>query len=199
MELEEMQSTWSALSKRVEKQENITNQIIEEMTQKKYNSKLNKIVYSEYIGTIVCFIAAVYLILNLTKIENTPVQILALASIALLFILPIISLKSLHTIKSVNITSKTYLEAINSFASQKIRFQKFQKLNVLLGFSLVLMTVPVLSAIQGKDLSETPYFWSLIFPFFILIFLAFAFWVLKSYNKVLNDTERMLADIDSIV
>lgn len=197
MELEEMKNTWKEMSKRLENQEILTNQLIEKMTKETYNSKMNKIGYSEYIGTIICFIGAAYLIMNFTKVEDTLIQIFAIIAIVLLFILPIISLKSLRAIKSVNISPKSYLEAINDFGERKIRFQKLQKLNVSLGLFLMLTAIPVLTAIKGKDLSQTPHFWTLIFPTSIAFFLVFSFWVLRSYNKLLNETEKMLSDINS--
>jgi hypothetical protein len=197
MELEEMKNTWEELGERVEKQELLTNQLINKMMQQKYNSKLNKINYPEYIGTVVCYLGAAYLIMNFTKIEEILLQVFAIIDIALLFLLPIISLESLNKLKSVNIPSQTYLESINSFANQKIKFQKLQKLNVSLGLFFLLTAAPVLSAIQGKDLSQTPNFWTLIFPISVLLFLVFAYWVLKSYNNILNETKKMISDINN--
>ncbi len=197
MELEEMKKTWQEVSRRVEKQEILTNQLIEKMTHEKYHSKLNKIGYSEYAGTLICYVGAAYLIMNFTKIDDIRMQVFASIAIALLFILPIISIKSLRTIRRVNLSSKTYVEAIDDFVKRKIRFQKLQKLNVSLGLFLMLTGVPVLSSIQGKDLSQIPYFWTLIFPISTAFFLVFAFWVLRSYHKILNQTEKMLSDIQS--
>lgn len=197
MDIEDMKHAWKELNKRVEDQEILTNQLIMKMTQKRYNSKLNKIGTSEYVGTLVCYMGATYLILNFTKIDGTSMRVLALIAIALLFILPIISLKSLRAVKSVNISSKTYLEAIDDFGKRKIRFQKLQKLNVSLGLFLLLIAVPILLAIQGKDLSQAPNYWTLFFPISIAFFLVFAFWVLRSYNKILNETEKMLSEINN--
>lgn len=197
MELEEMRNTWQEMSKRLEHQEFMTNQLLEKMTREKYNSKMNKIGYSEYIGTIICYIGAAYLIMNFTKIDATLMQVFALFAILLLFILPIISLKSLRAVKNINISSKTYLEAIEDFAKRKMEFQRLQKLNVSLGLFLMLVAIPVLSAIQGKDIVQIPNFWTLIFPISIAFFLVFAFWVLRSYNKLLNETEKMLSDLNS--
>lgn len=196
MELEEMKSTWGELSKRLEKQELITNQLINKMTQEKYHSKLNKIGYPEYVGTIVCYMGAAYLSVNLSAMEDMLMQIFAVVEIILLLVLPIISLQSIRALKAVNVPSQTYLEAINAFARQKIRFQKLQKLNVSLGLFVLLIAVPVLSAIQGKELGQTPYFWPLIFPVYVLFFLFFSYWVLKSYNKILNEAEEMLSEIN---
>jgi len=60
----------------------------------------------------------------------------------------------------------------------------------------MLLTIPVLSAIQGKELTQVPYIWTVIFPLFFLVVLTFAYWVLKSYNKALNDMENMLSEIN---
>lgn len=192
-----MKNTWNKLNERVEKQDILLNKTIEKMTQQHYNSKLNKIGYAEYIGTIICYIGAAYIGINFLKIEGLLMQAVAAFSILLLFILPVISLKSVRTIKNEDIYAKTYLETINSFAKQKIRFQKLQKLNVFLGLLLMLLIFPVFSAIQGKDLSHIPNFWTIIFPVFIILMLGFAYWVLKSYNKIMEDTEKMLSEINT--
>lgn len=197
MELEELKNTWQEMSKRVEKQESLTNQILEKMMQQKYHSKLNKIGYSEYAGTMICYIGAAYLLMNFTKIDDILLQIFGIIAIALLFTLPVISLKSLRAVNNVNIGSKTYIQAIEDFAKRKTRFQRLQKLNVSLALFLMLVAIPVLSAIQGKDLAQVPYFWTLIFPISIIFFLVFAVWVLKSYNKLLNEAEKMLSDISN--
>jgi hypothetical protein len=197
MELEEMKNAWQEMSRRVENQEFLTNQLLEKMTREKYHSKINRIGYSEYVGTIICYIGAAYLLMNFTKIDDTLMQIFAIIAIALLFILPIISLKSLRALKNVNIESNTYMQAIEDFAKRKTRFQKLQKLNVSLALFLMLVAIPVLSAILGKDIAQTPHFWTLIFPISIAFFLVFALWVLKSYNKILNETEKMLSDINN--
>jgi hypothetical protein len=197
MELEEMQSAWNNLSNRVEKQDARTNKIMEQLTQQNYQSKLNRIGYPEFIGTLVCYAGAAYVSVHLPNIEGAFMQVLAALSIGLLLLLPILSLASMRAMKSVRISTSTYLETINTFGRQKIRFQKLQKINVCLGLVLMLLALPVLAAIQGKDLSQIPYFWTLVFPLFGLMMIAFAFWVLKAYNKTLHALENQLADINA--
>lgn len=197
MELEELKSKWVAMSRRVEDQEYKTNQLLEKMTREKYKSRINKIGNSEYFGTIICYIGAAYLIMNFTKLEDTLMQIFAIISIGLLFVLPVISLKSLRALKNVNVASKTYLQAIEDFAKRKVRFQRLQKLNVSLALFLMLVAIPVLSEIQGKDFAQVPNFWTLVFPISIAAFLVFAMWVLKYYNNVLLETEKILTDINN--
>ncbi len=197
MELEEMKNLWEGMSDRIEKQERLTKNLIGSVTEEKYHSKLKKIKYSEIIGAIVCYLGAIYLIMNFMKIDPLAEKIFAVIAIGLLLTLPIISLRSLNGTQKVKISSKTYLDTLNDFGRRKIRFQKFQKLNVSLGLFLILVAIPVLSAIKGVDLSETEHFWTLTFPISIIAFLGFAFWVLRSYNKSLEATEKLLSEINN--
>jgi hypothetical protein len=195
MELEEMKNTWVQLSKRVEKQEILNQQIINNMTKEQYQSNLKKIALPEFIGTIICYMGAAYLAVNIPKLDETLMQFFGAIAIILLLVLPIISLQSIRAMRKVNPSSHSYLEAIQVFGKQKIKFQKLQKLNVSLGMFLMVIGVPVLLAIQGKSLNPTPLFWMLFFPIGVGFFLGFAYWVLKNYNKTLKATEKMLAEV----
>ncbi|MCL6259471.1 hypothetical protein M3O96_10245 [Aquiflexum sp. TKW24L] len=196
MELEEMKQGWNAMSKRVEKQEILNQQIIEKMTQDQYQSNLKKIALPEFIGTIICYLGATYLSVNVPKLEEPLIQYFGVISIALLLILPIISLQSVRAMRKINLSSHTYLETIQIFGKQKIRFQKLQKLNVSLGLFLMVIGVPVLLAIKGISLDPTPLFWMLYFPIGIMFFLGFSYWTLKSYNKALKATEKMFTEVN---
>jgi hypothetical protein len=197
MELEEMKNTWGELSKRIDNQEILSKKVIAEITKDRYQSKVNKIHYSELLGTIICYIGASYILMNFTKIEDFMMQVFAITAVALLFILPVISLKSVRSMRDLDFASKTYFEVINQFINQKLKFHKLQKLNVAFGLFFMLIFLPVLASIQGKSLEQIPNFWTLVFPIYVLFFLGFSWWVLKSYNKVLDRMEKMLADINS--
>jgi len=194
MELEEMKATWETLSKRIEKQENLTNQMINKMIDQNYRSKLRRIAIPEYIGTIVCYIGAAYLITNFTKINTISMQVCCIADILLLFTLPIISLKSIGGIKNIHIATQGYSEAIREYASQRIRFQKLQKWNTALSMLLMLTSIPVVTSILGKEISDVPNFWTLIFPLGIIFSIIFSLWVLRCYNKILKEAEEVLLE-----
>jgi hypothetical protein len=196
MELEEMKLAWNDLSKRVEKQEILNQQMIEKMTKDQFQTNLEKISLSEYIGTIICYLGAAYLSVNVPKLEEPLIQFFGVISIALLLILPIISHQSVRAMRNVNLAAQTYLETIQIFGKQKLRFQKLQKLNVSLGLFLLVIGVPVLLSIQGMSLNPTPLFWMLYFPLGVMFFLGFSFWVLKYYNRKLKATEKLLAEIN---
>lgn len=196
MEFEEMKLAWNDLSKKVEKQEILNQQMIEKMTKDQFQTNLKKIALPEYIGTIICYIGAAYLSVNVPKLDEPLIQVFGVISIALLLVLPIISLQSIRAMRKVNLAVHTYIEALQVFGKQKLRFQKLQKLNVSLGLFLMLIGVPVLLAIQGIYLNPTPLFWMLYFPLGVMFFLGFSYWVLKYYNRKLKATERMLAEVN---
>lgn len=195
MELEEMKSTWQGMSDKLRDQEILTQQLIEKMTRESYRSKINKIGAAEYFGTIICYIGAAYIIMNFMKIERPVMQVFALVVVLLLFALPVISLKSVSAMRGVRISSKSYLEAIEDFAKRRMQFERLQKINVSFDLLVMLILIPVLSAIQEKDVTQLAHFWTLVFPITVAFYLAFAYWVLKSYNRILNQTEKLLSGI----
>lgn len=197
MELDEMKNLWNGVSKKVENQELLTKKLIEKVTEQKYHSKLNKIRYSEIIGAIICYLGAIYLIINFMKIDPLAEKIFAVIAIGLLLILPVISISSLNGMQKLKISSKTYLDTLNDFGKRKVKFLKFQKLNMSLGLFLIVVAIPVLSAIKGVDLSETEHFWTLTFPISMIAFLGFALWVFRSYNRSLKATEKLLSEINN--
>jgi hypothetical protein len=141
-------------------------------------------------------LGAAYLSVNVPKLEEPLIQVFGVISIALLLVLPIISLQSIRGMRKINFFSHSYLETIQIIGQQKIKFQRLQKLNVSLGLFLMVIGVPVLLSIQGVSLNPSPLFWMLYFPLGVVFFLGFSFWVLKYYNRKLKATEKLLAEIN---
>ena len=96
MELDEMKATWELMSDKLTKQKEENLQLLEIMKKQEYKSKLGKIGNSEYLGTIICYIAAAYLGVKLPEINDGLMQLFAVICILLLFALPIISFKSIR-------------------------------------------------------------------------------------------------------
>jgi hypothetical protein len=193
MELEEMRASWEVLNQKVEKQRILTDKMIDKMTQEKYKNNLRKVALPEYIGTLICYFGAAYLIINFSKIDGLVFQIFGILSVLLLFTLPVISLKSVRAMKNIKIHSGSYADAIQDYANRKIRFQKLQKLNVALGLFFLIILIPTLGSISGKDINNIPNFWTLIFPIVTGFFIVFSYWVLKHYNRALKDGEEILS------
>jgi hypothetical protein len=69
MELDDLKNTWDNQSNK-EEQQNLTSKLIDQMTQEKYNSKINKIAYPEIIGSLICLIAIIYIGINFYKLDS---------------------------------------------------------------------------------------------------------------------------------
>jgi len=197
MELEELKNLWEGMSDRLQQQEQHTKKLLEEITEHKYQSKLRMVKTSETLGAVICFLGALYLILNFPKIEPLAEQIFAILAIVLLFSLPVISLMGLKAMQRLPVSSKTYLETVTSFRKSRVQFIRFQRLTVSFGLFLLVISIPVLASIKGIDLSTTEHFWTLTFPMGIVAFCVFAFWVLKSYTKSLKAAEQLLSEINN--
>lgn len=197
MELEEMKSNWQEMSKRIEKQEILNNELIEKMAHQKYESKLKKIGNSEYIGTLTCYLGAIYLIINFIKIEEFIFQLLCIITILLLFALPIISLKSLKGMKNIAIHTAKYSETIKTYMHQKMKFYKLQRINMILAFLLLIILLPVLASIYGKEINSIPNFWTIIVPAYVAFFAGFSFIAWRYYSKILHNLENELTELNN--
>jgi len=197
MELEEMKNNWEEISKRIEKQELLNNQLIEKMTHKRYKSKLKKIGNSEYVGTLTCYVGAAYLIINFTKIEEFIFQLFCIITILLLFAIPIISLKSLRGMNNISIHTAKYSETIKAYRHHKMRFYKLQRINMILTFLLLITIIPVLASIYGKDINSITNFWSIIVPVCVAFFAGFSFITWRYYSKILKNLENELPEFNN--
>lgn len=201
MELEEMQAVWTQMSDKIEKQKKLTDKMIIMMTQEKYRNKLNKIAYPETIGAVICYAIVVLILVNITKLDNWYSLLCGVICILVLSVLPILSLKTIHRIKNIDIVANSYKDTLLEYAKQKKSFQKSMKLGYYLGFVLMFAIMPVTTKIiKGKDLFEnTKSIWpfAIAIPLAIVFFIYFSKWAIRCYNNNINSAESLIKDIES--
>lgn len=197
MELDDLKNSWEDLNKQVKKQQNFNPKIIDQITRTKYNSRLKKIAYPEIIGIIICVGSATFIGLNFSKLDTIFLQGVGIISILLLFILSAISFISIRELNMKRDVNKTYAETLKEFAFQKIRFHKFQRINVTLSY-LLLVTIIILfpKFFGGKNITINYYF-GIAFSLGYIFLLSFSKWVSKHYNKTLQQAEELLKEIES--
>lgn len=197
MELDDLKSTWNKQSSDAD-QQLLTIQIIDKMTQKKYKSKINKIVYPEIIGSLVCLMAAVFIAINFYKLNTTFLQGVGVLAILLLLIVSINSFLSLKQLTLAGNANKPYAEALKTFALQKLRFYKLQKINITLSYLLLVTIVILLSKFfSGKDITDSKYFWTFSITIGYLFLLFFSTFVTKFYRNTISQTEKFLQELQS--
>jgi hypothetical protein len=195
MELDDLKSTWNSQGGNTENQD-LTFKIIDQMTQKKYKSKIKKITYPEIIGSLICLIAAVFIAINLYKLDTVFLKGVGVLSIVLLLLLPILSFLSLRRLTMSENVNKPYAEALKAFAIQKLKFYKLQKINILLSYLLLVTTIILMSKFfSGKDLTNSKYFWIFSFTIGYIFLLFFSTTVLKVYKNTLRQAEELLQEL----
>ena len=198
MELDELKSSWETLSKKMEKQQQLNSKLIEQMTNQNYKNRLNNIARPEFIGSIICFIMAIALIWNFSTLNTLLLQICGGFSVLFLIVIPVLSLQSIRGLQTINMSLPTYKNTLKEFAVQKIRFQKFQKLNVSLSFLFILAFAPVsMKLIAGKDISQNITLWLTMLPVCVIVLFFVSKWVLRHYNNTLMKAEELLTEIES--
>ena len=196
MELDDFKKTWNNANNHREAQQNVTLKIIDQMIQKKYSSKIKKIAYPEIIGVSICLISALYIGVNFYKLDTAFLQGVGIVSILLLLTLSVISLLSLRQLHITGDVNKPYAETLKIFATQKLQFYKLQKLNITLSYLLLITIIILLSKLfNGKDVTDSKYFWTFSFSFGYIFLLFYSKWVSKFYKKTIRQTEELLAEL----
>lgn len=195
MELDDLKNTWDAQNNNIE-QQNLTYKIFDQMTEKKYKSKIEKIAYPEIIGSLICLTAAVFIGINFYKLDTAFLQGIGVLSILLLLTLSIISFLSLRQLTMVADLSRPYAEVLEAFAIQKLKFYKLQKINITLSYLLlVTITILLLKLFYGKDITGSKYFWIFSFTIGYIFLLFFSTYVYKFYKKTLTQTKELLQEL----
>lgn len=195
MELDDLKNIWAAGSKETS-DKHLTTKMIDEMTKRKYNSKMKRISYPEAIGILVCLFAVLFIGLNFYSFDTNFLKATAIVSILTLLLLSILSVLSIQPFTKLNDVNKTYAEMLKNFAIRKIRFYKLQKLNVMLSYLLLVTFIVLLSKLTGGvDLTENKYFWIFSFTLGYIFLMFYSRWVMKYYRKTLKQTEELLQDL----
>ncbi len=199
MELEEMKTLWQEMSERIEEQKQITDTLIMDMTQQKYTRKFSKITTYESIGAVICFITAILILVNFEKLDTWYLAACGIFTVGYLFTLPIIVLRSLKTIKTLNISTSSYKETIVSFTKAKKQLLLIQKLGLYVNSILFLAIIPVTSKLLGdKDIFMTGgSLWK--YSFIVIFAIAMIFvskWGYGCYKNITNSAEDILKELE---
>jgi len=197
MQLEEMKTMWGVMSEEIEKQKTLTQSIIIKMTQSNYRNKINNILLPELIGTLGCFAWVFYILINVGQLDKWYLLACGIIAAALLIIMPVISLKAVYKIRHLNITGNNIKQSLQEYSKGKLQFIFIQKLGFYLGAILMVVIVPVTGKlIAKKDFFIATNLW-LWYGIGFIFFYIFAKWVFKKYNRLVNDAENILKELDA--
>lgn len=197
MELEEMKEQWQEMSKEIKKQQLLTDKLIIDMTQEKYNSKIKSISIPETIGTFICFAMVTYIFINFYKLDTWYMRLSGIFTALFCVVLPVLSLRSIFRMQRLNMSTLNYKQALEKFAKNKKQFVLIQKVSFYLNFVLVIVSLPVASKLMsGKDLFLESKVWLWYIPFGFIFLYLFSKWVFKHYKKNTESAEELLKDLE---
>jgi len=199
MEIDDLKNSWEDLNNQLKKGKDLNPEVVDQLTKSGYHRGLNKIIYPERIGAMICLLGAAFIGFNFSKLDTTFFQVTGIVSVLVLFILSAISLISIRKLNRTGDVNIPYAETLKIFAMKKMQFLKFQRINMTLSY-LLLVTIIILlpKLFGGKDLiTENKYLWTFSFSMGYIFLLYFSKWVFKSYTKTLRQTEELLEELAS--
>jgi len=197
MELEELQSVWSEMSLQLEKQKKLTHKIIMEMTQRKYSDKFQKFMQYEGMGTVICFGMALVLLFNFGKLDTWYFMLLGILALAFLLGLPVMVLRSLYRIQSVNIIEGSYKDTLLTYARARKKLLHVQRLSIYLGFVFVFISLPLAGKlIRNEDFFSGSLMWLWYVPVLSAFIYFFSRWTYKSYLQATEKAEALIRELE---
>ncbi len=197
MELEEMKTLWTEMSSERERQKKLTDKMILHMIQNNYQRKIKKIWVPEILGAMVCFGAALFLVLNMQKLDSSWLFASGIISGIILFLLPVLSLRSVYRMQSVNISRINYKESLEEFTGRKKEFVFTQKTGWLLAALLLVLILPVMvKLISGKNPFTGSGVW-IWYPVGFIFFYFFSRHVFRIYMKATANAESVLKELEN--
>jgi hypothetical protein len=196
MELDDFKKAWNEKSYQGKEKQNLALKAFDKMGHKKIRSKLFKIIFPELLGSIVCFGSAIFIESNFDKLDKPTYQIIGAIGILLSVLLSIIGLMGIRHLYKMGAVDKLYLDTIKDFATQKINFCKWQKLNLRLSYLLLVIVVLLFPKFFEKSgITDSKHFFLTSLSLGFCFLLIFSEWVVKSYSKTIRQTEDMLKEL----
>lgn len=195
MELDDLKNTWDNAENK-KQQQNLTSNIIDQMSQTRYTSKINRIAYPEIIGSIICILTAILIGFTFYKLETVFFQAVGIVTILLLLSISVISFLSIRQLKSSNDFNQPYADTLRMFATQKLVFSKLQKINITLSYLLLVVVIILIPKFfSDQDVSDSKYFWMFSFSFGYIFLFYFSKKVSKYYQNTMRKSEELLNEL----
>ena len=186
------------MSDQLENQKKLTDKLIMEMTKERYKHKIGILSKYEGIGAVICFIAAILLILRFYELDTWYLLASGVFTVCYLIILPVVVLRSIRNMKSIELTNNNYKETLIAYAKKKRQFLLTQKVGVYLNFILLVVSLPVIIKVfKGKDILITNInlvYWYI--PIMVVFLILFSIWGYGKYKNVTDSAAHILEEFE---
>ncbi|MFT5823444.1 MAG: hypothetical protein ACI8ZM_004705 [Crocinitomix sp.] len=200
MELTEMQRMWTEMSKSMEEQKKITEQLVIDMSKLKYKRKFDKAIFVETIGGFICLVSGIYIIINFEKFDNWHLVLCGLLAVFVSLALPFYVIQSLINMRKVSIVAGNFKEALIDFGKAKNRLNSVRKFSVFLCIILAFVILPVCGKLlSDKDVFAPDQIDKLYFtiPFMLVLLGVFMVYGFLYYKRLTKRAEDVLLELDN--
>lgn len=199
MEIEEMQTLWSEMSRQLEEQKKLTNEIIMNMTQERYSRKFQTIFTFEAIGALICFVLVFTVLPYFNKLDTWYFMLCGIYTVLVFTLVPVLVLRALNKLRRLNISEYNYKETLITFIKRKNNILQIQKIAALFYIPLML-TTPVTLVKIFKNLNFLAMEKSITLYIMIGIHFLFTayivYWGYNYYKRLTNSAEKVLNEIE---
>ncbi|WP_149275815.1 hypothetical protein [Pareuzebyella sediminis] len=198
MELEEMKNLWEGMSQRLNNQKTLTDQLVIEMTQLKYNSKTNFFRNKEFFGLAVAYTMNGIVIYSFESLDTWYLKTTGIVMIIILGILPLFSIDWVKGLRKIELTKSSYKEVLEQFYKTQKRIKQIESIGLIISpFLFVSSSVFFSKIIGNEDLFKLNMSWTLITSI-VLIFIGTIYFIIisnKKKRKQLKFIEQLLKDL----
>lgn len=197
MDLDEMKAVWSDLGDQLEKQKQLTQEVILKMTQEKSSSRLGRIIWMESIGITISVIFQVYLALNFHRL-NDWLSITGGIVMTMIILTGIVFGSAIiRKARKINVIENTYSEVIRQFDEFRAMLRTYKKLGIWTNIIGPFMIIPVVyTLILDKNiLDDLPGLGAGILATAIVV-PVILYLIIKFYSRNVSAVKKALNDID---
>lgn len=197
MELEQMKAIWSDMSTRLDRQQQLTDELILKMAQERSNSRLSRIIRMEGIGAIFSAVILGLLLFHFHRLDNW-LNITGGIVTALVLLLSIImGRRIIQQARKINLLENTYQQTLNDFEALKNLLGFYKKLSIAINIVLPFFMMPVIFKLMlGKDLLEDFASYGRSLLLFGLITPPVLYLIIRYYRKNISQLSRIIRDAE---
>lgn len=198
MELEEMKSLWGKMSQDLEKQKLLTDKMVVQMIENRYENKFQNLILPETIASVICIATAIFIVSHFEKMDTWYLELSGVFAVAYLIILPVFSLQAIYRMKNINI-SNNYKQTLIDYNQAKKQYQQVIKWGFFLNFFLMVAVLLLTLRIFGKEgviISEMK-IWLMLLPLGVLFLIVLSRYAYRLTKNTMSGAEQILKELDN--
>lgn len=197
MELEQMKDIWSDMSSRLDRQQEVTDQLILKLAHERSSSRLGRIIMAESIGIVLTSVFMIMLLLRFHKLTNWLTISGGIFTILIFAISILMGWRIVRQAKSINLATRSYQQTLADFNALKKTLGRYKRLSIRINLVMPFFLIPVVFQLAlGKDILQdfASYGWGLLLTG--LIAPAMLYLIIRFYRRNMSEVGKAIETIE---